>query len=115
MAVIVDVDHAADGEAGEIIGRREGGVEMVAADLVEIDVDSRLAERMERGRQPVEHRPGLAIAGSNRHQFPYPGPFFSAPPSAHPANTPRLGASYHRRAHTATAARVPHRKATGQS
>src|SRR3546814_3442894 len=25
MAVIVDVDHAADGEAGEIIGRREGG------------------------------------------------------------------------------------------
>src|SRR3546814_2291508 len=70
MAVIVDVDHAADGEAGEIIGRREGGVEMVAADIVEIDVDSRLAERMERGRQPVEHRPGLVIDGSIGTQFP---------------------------------------------
>src|SRR3546814_8926275 len=97
MSVILEVDHAADGEAGEIIGRRECGVEMVAADIVEIDVDSRLAERMERGRQPVEHRPGLVIDGSIGTQFPDPGAFFSAARCADYGHLARLGDLDHRR------------------
>src|SRR3546814_10212356 len=36
--VVIDVDHAADREAREIVRGREGGVEMLAADIVEIDV-----------------------------------------------------------------------------
>ena len=38
-AAVVTLDHPADGEARILPRGGEGGVEMVAADIVEIDVD----------------------------------------------------------------------------
>ena len=40
LAAVVGVDHPANGEARVAPGERQRGVEMVAADIVEIDVDA---------------------------------------------------------------------------
>ena len=40
LGLVIAVDHPADGEARVLAGQRQRGVEMVAADIVEIDVDA---------------------------------------------------------------------------
>ena len=51
FSVVVDVDHPANGEAREVIGDRERGIQMLAPDIVEINVDAGFAERLERFRK----------------------------------------------------------------
>src|SRR3546814_19406384 len=57
--VVIAVDHAADRDAREIVRCREGGVEMLAADIVEIDVYPSLYEAFALG---VESRKRLGMA-----------------------------------------------------
>ena len=57
LTLVVAFDHPADGEARIVSGKREGRVEMVAADIVEIDVDS-VGRRC---REALEDRPGLVV------------------------------------------------------
>src|SRR3546814_18529059 len=87
MVVVIDVDHAADSEAGEIVGGPEGGVEMVAADIDEIAVDAGLTKRSARSRNSVQHRPGLVNDGSNSAQYLATGASFCA---ARPTSTDTL-------------------------
>jgi hypothetical protein len=44
--IIVHVDHAAYGKAGKVIGGGKGCVQMVPADIVEIDIDAGFAQRL---------------------------------------------------------------------
>ena len=57
LASIIAVDHPADREPGIVPRERERGVEMVAADIVEIDVDA----VGRRGGEPLEDRAGLVV------------------------------------------------------
>src|SRR3546814_18861552 len=69
FSVVIDVDHAADREAREVVCGRKGGIEMLAADIVEIDVDPGLSEAFERGgelrpprlRLVIDHRVGAEV------------------------------------------------------
>ncbi len=57
LARIIALDHPADREAGIVPRERQRGIEMVAADIVEIDVDA----VRRRGGQALEDRPGLIV------------------------------------------------------
>src|SRR3546814_20409034 len=59
--VVIDVDHAADREAREIVRGRAGGVELLAADIVDIDVYPRLPDAFERGRDLRQPRPRTVL------------------------------------------------------
>src|SRR3546814_2045723 len=76
--VVIDVDHAADREAREVVRGREGGVEMLAADIVEIDVYPRLAEAFERGGELRQHRSRLVIDRRVGAEVEDPFAFFRA-------------------------------------
>ena len=57
LGLVIALDHPADGETRAVAGKSERRVEMIAADIVEIDVDPVGSS----GAQALEHRPSLVI------------------------------------------------------
>ena len=95
-AAVVALDHPADGEARVVAGERERGIEVVAADIVEIDVDAvgrGSGQALEDRRRPCSRSPDRRRAsGRTRISLPRrpsrspscPWPWRSARPPSRP-------------------------------
>ncbi len=106
---VVNVDHPANRKARMQVPRRERGIEMLAADIVEIDVDAVLADLAQRRHQLLHQRPVALIIdhriGAERlHQRAFVGPAGAAD-HHHPA---RLGDLHHGRSDRACGRRHEH-------
>ena len=106
LSIVIDVDHAADREPRMCVGDSKRRIEMIAADIVEIDVDparSRLRQLLHQRRAAIlviDHR-----VGAERLD---PGAFVRAPGRADHRHALGLGDLHHRRSHRAGRGRHEH-------